>query len=214
MWEPVAALLARARWSTVTPAAWSSAPTTAEDVLQSFLAVLPAAADIVVLAHSNAGLYVPALTTTRRVVGCVFVDAGLPAGHGRVRLAPPAVEEFLRDRADEHGLLPPWTRWWSESEVASLFPDDATRLRVEREQQRLPLSYFAQSLAVPSGWDNRPGAYLAFGDTYAAERHEATQRGWPVTTLAGRHLHTLTAPRQVAEEINALLGRMGIKPPP
>jgi hypothetical protein len=34
---------------------------------------------------------------------------------------------------------------------------------VEQDQQRLPLSYFVDALAVPQGWDQRPGAYLAFG---------------------------------------------------
>jgi hypothetical protein len=59
---------------------------------------------------------------------------------------------------------------------------------------RLPLSYFQGALAVPRGWDERPGAYLAFGDTYTAERDDAAQRGWPMRTLPAGHLHQLTIP--------------------
>jgi hypothetical protein len=65
---------------------------------------------------------------------------------------------------------------------------------------------------APFGWDDRPCAYLAFGDTYSTERHEAEARGWPVTSLPGQHLHTLVAPEQVAAAIDALLRRLGIYP--
>lgn len=72
--------------------------------------------------HSNAGAYVPALTGQRRVVGCVFVDALLPSRAGRVPLAPLAFLDVLRDLADDVGLLPPWTCWWDEADVAGLLP--------------------------------------------------------------------------------------------
>ena len=92
---------------------------------------------------------------------------------------------ILSGKADTDGLLPPRTRWWDEDDVASLFPDAATRAPIEREQPRLHLSYFEASLTASPGWDNRPMAYLAFGDIYAAERADADHRGWPTTTLAG-----------------------------
>ncbi len=76
----------------------------------------------------------------------------------------------------------------------------------------LPLSYFEESLPIPVGWDTRPGAYLAFGDTHAAERDAAAARGWPVWTLPGGHLHMLTAPEEVASAIHDVLGQLGITP--
>jgi hypothetical protein len=211
-WQPVAAHLLRTGWAVVTPAASHVAPRTPDDVLRSFLAALPANQDLVLIPHSNAGLYVPALTAQRNVVGYVFVDAGLPASYGQVRLAPPALLDVLRQKADNNDLLPPWTSWWDEADVSGLFPTLEMREQVEREQRRLPLSYFSQSLPVPPGWDDRPGAYLAFGDTYLSERRDAARRGWPVATLSGEHLHTLVDPQQVAAEITNLLAAIGVTP--
>ena len=92
--------------------------------------------------------------------------------------------------------------------MAALFPSAESRAEVEQEQQRLPLSYFTDALSVPQGWDKRPGAYVAFGDTYAADREAAAQRGWPVRTLPAGHLRQLHDPDQVAVTVLALLGHV------
>lgn len=206
VWQPVAASLTAQGWQVVTGTVGrTGAPRTPQDVLDAFLAALPDDQELVLVPHSNAGLYVPAVAARRRVVGCVFVDALVPPRHGRVPIAPPEVLDALRAKADVDGVLPPWTGWWAEDEVAALFPDEGVRRQVEREQQRLPLSYFEGSLAVPAGWAERPGAYLAFGDTYARDRAEASRRAWPVVTLPGRHLHMLVEPEQVAAQIDALV---------
>ena len=102
-----------------------------------------------------------------------------------------------------------WTSWWDEADVMDLFPDAHTRARVEVEQQQLPLSYFESTLPIPQGWDDIPGAYLAFGDTYATERDQAVRRRWPVSTLSGGHLHMLIDPERVAAELVALLSGLG-----
>jgi hypothetical protein len=75
------------------------------------------------------------------------------------------------------------------------------------------MSYFEGVLPVPPGWDERPAAYLAFGDTYADERDEAARRHWPVTTLPGGHLQQLIGPDQVAAELVTLVHRLGINMP-
>jgi hypothetical protein len=209
-WRPVADELIRRGWTTVVPRAPRAAPRDAADVLQHFADAVPARGEVILVPHSNAGLYAAALAAARPVVGYVFVDAGLPEGT-QVPLAPAGFRDFLRERAGGDGLLPPWTRWWDEAEVAGLFPDAESRARVEREEPRLPLSYFDGTVPVPPGWDDRPGAYLAFGDTYAAERRRAAERGWPVATMPGQHLHTLVAPAQVAAGIEGLLGAAGLR---
>ena len=209
VWQPVTQVLADRGWPTVTCAACAS-PRTGQDVLDAFLAALPKDRELVLIPHSNAGAYVPALTTQRRIVAAVFVDAVLPPGRGRVPLAPPAFLDLLREKADGSGLLPVWTSWWDEAEVAGLFPNAEARARLEREQQRLPLSYFGESLQVPQGWDDRPGAYLAFGDTYGCERDAAERRRWPVSTLPGDHLHLLNHPDQVATGLVDLMNQLGI----
>ncbi|MDQ6739263.1 MAG: hypothetical protein M3021_02545, partial [Actinomycetota bacterium] len=156
VWQPVAQVLDDRGWDVVTCP--GSAPhQTTQDVLDAFLAALPLDRELVVIPHSNAGAYVPALVMQRRVVASIFVDAVLPPDRGRVPLAPAAFLNFLQGLADKTGLLPVWTMWWDEADVASLFPDAVTRARVEREQQRPPLSYFEGSLPVPEGWASRPG---------------------------------------------------------
>lgn len=205
MWQPVGTLLVERGCRVVTPEA-ASAPRAPADVLESYLAALPADDELIVVPHSNAGLYTPLIAAQRRVQAFVFVDALLPASTGHIEMAPPAaLLDDLRARADASGLLPPWTHWWDEDEIAPLFPDGATRDRVENDQHRLPLSYFEDSLPIPTGWDERPGSYLAFGDTYARERAAARSRGWPVVTLAGAHLHMLVEPEQVASQILSLV---------
>lgn len=214
VWEPAAQALTALGWPTTTCAPPAGARC-AQDVLDAFVFGLPADDELVLVAHSNAGAYVPALTGRHRsIVGAVLVDAVLPPRRGQVPLAPPAFLDFLRPKADVTGLLPVWTDWWEESEVAGLFPDVATRRRIEREQARLPLSYFEDHVAVPDGWDSRPAAYLAFGDTYNRERNEAERRGWPVTTLAGEHLHLLNDPTRVVATLIGLLDRLGFSSSP
>ena len=81
-------------------------------------------------------------------------------------MAPPELLALLRDKASG-GLLPRWTDWWDEEEVAPLLPDQATRQAVTEEQPRLPLSYFEASVPVPAGWEAHLRAYLLFGPPYA-----------------------------------------------
>ena len=116
-------------------------------------------------------------------------------------MAPAGLLELLRGLTDPDGMLPPWSRWWPAESLAGLFPDEATRTAVERQQPRLPLSYFTARLPVPAGWAGRPSAYLAFGDTYADETALARERGWPVRVVPGRHLHLLHDPEAVASAV-------------
>lgn len=60
-----------------------------------------------------------------------------------------------------------------------------------------------------------PGAYLAFGETYASEVDGARRRQWPTLTLPrARHLHQLTDPGEVASSITHLLREVGVTPVP
>lgn len=189
-------------------------PATAQDVLSSFLESLPADRALVLVPHSNAGLFVPRLSQERRVVANVFVDAALPPAEGCTSLAPAGLYDFLKTRANRAGLLPPWTQWWEGSDVDALFPSQAARRQVEAEQTRMPLAYFRTSLRVPAGWADTPSAYVAFGDTYADERHQAETWRWPTTTLSGRHLHMLVDPEAVAAAVADMLTLQGIKARP
>jgi hypothetical protein len=166
---------------------------------------------VVLIPHSNAGLFVPSLAAARRrAVGYVFADAGLPAAAAeRAPMVPRQFYDMLAAKADTDGMLPPWTQWWDGEDLSGLFPDAHTRAEVESQQQRLPLSYFGESVPVPAGWPERPGAYLAFGETYGPERAAAAARGWPVTTLPGEHLHMLVNPAEVAAALISLVTEIG-----
>ncbi len=212
VWAPVAAELRRTGWSVVECKSAAAAPDSWEDVLDGFVADLPASRELVLVPHSNAGLYVPALSRERHVAAALFVDAGLPPADGAAPLAPAAFYDFLSGLAGGDDRLPPWTQWWDDADADGLFPGPAARERVENEQLRLPLAYFRGSVPVPAGWDERPCGYLAFGETYADERQRAQALGWPVQTLAGRHLHTLVKPREVAAAITQLLASLGLDP--
>ena len=210
-WQPVAEVLSDRGWTVAEVPRPSRAPRCAADALGTYLAAIPSDRDVVLIPHSNAGLFVPSLAAPRRVAGYVFVDAGLPSGAGSsVPMAPAEFYDMLAGKADGAGLLPPWTRWWDGEDLSGLFPDAPTREIVEREQQRLPLSYFEDSVPVPADWPAQPGAYLAFGDTYAAERAAAVARDWPAMTLPGEHLHMLVDPDGVATAITELIAKLVI----
>lgn len=162
-----------------------------------------ASREVVLVAHSNAGLFVPAVmaSLSHRVRAAVFVDAALPAHAEESPMASAEVLEQLADLADEDDLLPPWTDWFPKSEMAALFPDERTRRRVCAEQPRLPLSYFKESVPVSLGWDTGRCGYIAFSPAYERLAAEAVEHGWLVRWLPGGHLHQLVDPVAVTEAI-------------
>lgn len=208
-WEPVAQVL-RAEGRAVLAVDLPTRITRPADILAAFTEALAKDDAPLLVPHSNAGLFAPAVAETVDALGTVFVDAALPPTTGATRLAPPRLLRFLDGLADEQGMLPPWTLWWEEDDVRRLFPSAWWRRRVETTQHRLPLSYFESTLSVPDGWTALPSAYLAFGETYAEETARARSHGWPTEVVAGRHLHMLNDPEAVAHSIVRLARRAGI----
>jgi hypothetical protein len=200
-WRPVADRLDAVVPALGGPPLW---PTVIGKINEA-VSALPPDTPIVLVAHSNAGPLLPVAVAAapRPVAGCVVVDGRLPSRTGPTPTASPARLEELRTMATG-GLLPPWTSWWAEDDVARLFPDPRVRAAVEAEQPRLPLSYYEQEIPVPAGWDDRPCGYLLFGPPYDVEAREAGSRGWAVDHLPGGHLHQLVDPEAVAERIRAI----------
>jgi hypothetical protein len=167
---------------------------------------------VVLVAHSNAGAFIPAIRTGLRLpVGCsIFADATVPAADGQTPISPPRFLSFLRGLAGPDERLPRWTDWWEEQDVAALFgnEDDGGRLRaaITDEQPRLPLSYFTEQVPVPDGWDDHRCGYLMYGEGYADEADEARRRGWAVRALPGEHLHQVVDPAGVAAALCDLAG--------
>jgi hypothetical protein len=167
------------------------------------------AAGVVLVAHSNAGLFMPVLAegVGRPVRACLFVDAAVPSLTGATPVAEPEFLEILRGKAIG-GRLPRWTDWWDEADVAPLFDDPLVRAAVTAEQPQLPLAYYEQQVPVPDSWDEHHCGYLLFAPPYDELARQVRERGWLVDELPGEHLHQLVDPRGVAERLLALYERI------
>ncbi|GAA0978362.1 alpha/beta hydrolase [Nocardiopsis tropica] len=214
-WQPVAEHLTAAGYRVRVPSLlhigagappfW---PRIAEAVRDD-LRQVPAGSPVTLVAHSNAGLFLPVIRSSldHPVTGSVFVDAALPAQIGPIPVAPPEVLEFLRPMA-ANGRLPRWTDWWDEADIAPMFPDPLVRRTVTEEQPTLPLSYYEQHIPVPDSWDDHPCSYLQFSPAYDGLAAKARERGWRVARLPGAHLHQLVDPAGTAGHLVELATTM------
>ncbi|GAA1452182.1 alpha/beta hydrolase [Nocardiopsis tropica] len=172
-WQPVAEHLTAAGYRVRVPSLlhigagappfWPRITEAVRDVLRQ----VPADSPVTLVAHSNAGLFLPVIRSSldHPVASSVFVDAALSARIGPIPVAPPEVLEFLRPMA-VNGTLPRWTDWWDEADIAPLFSDPLVRRTVIKEQPTLPLSYYEQHIPVPGSWDDHPCSYLQFSPAY------------------------------------------------
>jgi pimeloyl-ACP methyl ester carboxylesterase len=167
-------------------------------------------ASALLVAHSNAGLFVPLLVAhaPRAVRGCLFVDAALPALGDPTPVAPAQLLDFLRNKV-VGDRLPPWTQWWDEEDIAPMFPNPQLRAAVTAEEPPLPLAYYEQTVPVPVGWDDVPCGYLLFGPPYDEVAADARGRGWLVEELPGEHLHQIVDPDATADRLIAMARGLG-----
>lgn len=168
---------------------------------------------LAVAMHSNAGLFAPqiAARSPDPVDALIFVDASIPPDAGEVDVTEPEFLAELRTKAKD-GRVPRWTDWWPQEDVASLFPDPATRQRIIDEQPSLPLDYFEQRLPVEPGWTRTRCAYLLFGPPYDEIAERARARGWPTTVTPGHHLHMVVDPAEVGRALVDLAERLDAEP--
>jgi hypothetical protein len=189
---------------------------------QARMAMRPATAEraadhVVLVVHSGAGPLAAHIAAAVRAgeanpaeVMVVFADAGLPSESGATPVVDGGFLPYLREIARD-GVVPPWDQWWPGAEPSELFPSEAARDAVLADTRPLPLAFFEESLpGGPAVWRAvRQAAYLLFSDAYRQEGDEARRRGWPVTELAGSHLHPLARPAEVASAIIGLAERLG-----
>ncbi|MEU9476320.1 alpha/beta hydrolase [Streptomyces sp. NPDC048191] len=212
-WDPVAGHLTARGYEVRVPSLLNVGAGTAPfwprvvDAVRAGLRQVPADSPVTLVAHSNAGLFLPVVRAglDHPVSGSVFVDAALPARVGPTPVATPELLEFLRPMA-VNGRLPRWTDWWEEADVAPMFTDPAVRRTVVEEQPTLPLSYYEQRVPVPDGWDDHPCSYLLFGPPYDDFAADARGRGWRVAHLPGAHLHQMIDPAGTARHLVELAG--------
>lgn len=217
-WQPVAGELTRRGHAVVVPALTEftgDGPPYAPRLIGLWAGQVQAAAsrlpggraDRIVLApHSGAGVFAPHVAAAIRPgeIVTVYADAGLPGRSGAGRVVDAEFLPYLQQIASR-GVVPPWQDWWPADEESELFADEAVRAAVLADARPLPLAFFEELLPpLPRPRPAGPSAYLLFSAGYQQEAAEARRRGWPVTELAGDHLHMLSSPASVAAAITGL----------
>jgi hypothetical protein len=160
-------------------------------------------APVLLVAHSNAGLFVPVLARDlgRPVIRAIFADASVPVASGENPVVGDDFLPFLRGLADSSGMLPRWTDWWADDDVPQPLPDPHSRRLVVDEQPTLPMDYYLERVPSPAGWDDLDCCYLQFSQAYDGQADEARRRGWPVLRVPGEHLHQVVEPDAVAHAV-------------
>jgi hypothetical protein len=175
---------------------------TAGAVAQAYVAAARRVGATTAIAHSNAGNFIPAVAAGSAVQRVVFMDATVPPLTGGTwPVVPSQMRESLLSRATQ-GVLPPWTQWWPDEEVAALFPNQETYVRVDASTPTVDTSYLSSRISAPRGWSAALDcSYVAFGETYADDTAEAARAGWPVRRLELGHLGMLQDPAMVADAV-------------
>lgn len=215
-WQPVGRLLAGAGHTAVVPSllgVGDGPPPYWRWVLSAVAGCVTAAAPsepVVLVVHSNAGVFVPVLVDGLRqpVAGCIFADATIPAiDTDSTPMAGAEFMPFLEGKVEADGRLPQWSKWWDEEDTAALFPDAKTRQLVTAEEPRLPLAYYYEHVPAPPAWAAKPCAFLQFSAGYEEPAGLARSLGWPVRTVPGEHLHQVVDPGAVAAALADLAGQ-------
>lgn len=157
-----------------------------------------------VLAHSGAGVLVPAvLDALPAARAVVLIDAVLPAVRGCTE-ASPEMRAAVREMAID-GVLPPWTSWWGDETLVDLVPEPADRAALVAQAPRLPETFYDVAVPAPEGWEPEIRGYLRLSPAYDDTAAQARRRGWQTRSLPGRHLDLLSDPSPVAEAVLVLL---------
>ncbi len=173
---------------------------------------LPDGCDLVLAAHSAAGVLLPAIgrlqrnrRASARVLGYLFVDCDLPRdGASRLDLwDDQAAATALRERAGT-GMLP---RWRDEA-LRALLPDDRQRADFVAAAPSITMHMYDEAVMVPDDWPEAACAYLALSTSYRRAEAAAQHLGWPQRQLALHHLAPLTHVDTVADALLALGGEL------
>lgn len=173
-------------------------------------ATAPIDGSLFLVGHSGAGVFLPTLAESllHRLVGLVFVDAGVPPEAGAFRVSPSM--ENLLDANTEHGVLRRWIDWWPAEVVDEILPDQSDRDELTSDMPTVPRAFYGIPIPVPDGWSSWPSVYLQTGSAYADEIAEASRRGWPSRSIPGTHLSLFTDPVTVLAAIESLVGELDL----
>jgi hypothetical protein len=181
------------------------------DVVNAAMSSLDQGQCVLLVAHSNAGLFVPLLVShaVRPVRCCLFVEAALPARAGQTRVTPTELLDFLRGKVTDGGCRRGASGGRRTRRHCS---PTATRAAVTAEELRLPCAYYEQSVPGPTGWDDDVArGYLLFGPPYEEMAADARSRGWLVGVLVGQHLHQLVDPEATADRLITMADSLALR---
>lgn len=202
--QPLAAAMEALGWTTTVPDLRSAIASPARFGEGAASAV--DTADIII-GHSGAGAFLPAVAAATRAATAMFIDAVVPPSEP---LFTPSARllQLLDTLPIVEGLLPPWHEWWPAGLMVELVPDMSLRRRITAEIPQVPRSFYDEAVAVPRGWWRRPAAYLQLSSAYADERTQADAWGWPTSQLAGRHLDVCVLPDLIAGHVADLVRQL------
>lgn len=160
--------------------------------------------DAVLVAHSNAALYLPRLLVEAPNAIGILVDAAIPPEDQEVSMAPAAGRRQLSS-LERDGWLPSWPLWWDEDVWRSMIRSQDRRDALLSQAPPVPAGYLAAQLDLPSGWHRGPRGYLCFQEAYRDELNAAHQLGWATRMLPGTHLHMVDEPQETAAAIIHLI---------
>jgi hypothetical protein len=159
----------------------------------------------ILIAHSGAGVLIPAIAESESTGGAIFMDALLPhPGQSWFSTAPESLKSRLMHLA-RHGRVPPWHRWWQKGAIESLFKDPVAYERFASELNDLPLAYFSEPAPDIELPQHLACGYLQLGAGYEAEAALSEEKGWPVVRLKLHHLAMLTHSKEVAAQVELLV---------
>lgn len=164
----------------------------------------------ILVAHSGAGMLMPAAATTTEDAPCgaVFVDALLPApGKAWFDTAPAALNDRIRATVQD-GRVAPWHEWWPPGAIRSLFGNEAAYAHFAADVPRLPLAFFeepAPQVAMPA---EVACAYLRLSAACDGDADEALRLGWPTRRADLDHIAMTTKPAAVWAELKPLVDAM------
>ncbi len=169
----------------------------------------------VLIGHSGAGPLLAAIANDlgEGAAALVFVDAGLPADESsRLEMLRSEAGGRFADEFEAHlksgGRYPEW----SDLDLAALVPGAELRAAIIESMRPRAMDFWSEPLSAPAGWMERPCAYLQLSPGYAQPARKARTLGWPVIERAANHFALVTGPAEVAGDIEALLGELGIGP--
>lgn len=179
-----------------------------EKIVRIASASVASGSPIVLIAHSGAGVLVPAIAANCNARAAIFVDAQLPhPGKSWFDTAPNTLRAHLRNLA-RNGRVPPWHAWWPGGAIEKMLNDSSAFEHLVSDAHDVPLAFFEEPAPSAPLAKGLRCAYLQLNPGYESEAEEAGRLGWLAVSFPRHHLAMLTHPEDVAAELDDLLSQM------